>query len=140
MCKQSILAPFGIQPYSGPSGGSSAGLRAAGRLPGRKGESGLLLLPLDPGGLPGDLPGGPIDDPPVGPTPKSPSWDFQDLYLTWTQDQIFDFSFLGALESISRVNFRWFMQRFSSRGRWARSWAQLEPKTYKNQETIKYIF
>jgi hypothetical protein len=26
--------------------------------------------------------------------------------LTWTQGQILDFSFLGALESISRANFR----------------------------------
>ncbi len=59
---------------------------------------------------------------------------------TRTQGQILDFSFFGYLESIHRANFRWVMSRFSSRGRWARSWAQLGRKPTKNRENMRYRF
>ncbi len=49
--------------------------------------------------------------------------------LTWTQGQILHFSFVGALESIPRANLRRFLEGLSSRGRWARSLAQLWPQT-----------
>ncbi len=60
--------------------------------------------------------------------------------LILIQGQILDLSSLGALESISRAKLRWFIQRFSSRGRWARSWTQLLPKTGQDQETLKNKF
>ncbi len=65
---------------------------------------------------------------------------WQEALLTWTQGQILDFSFLGALESISRLLFVDLCSVVQAGAAGHVLGPNFCPKSTENRDKLRYIF